>query len=182
MAETALDYSRYFWQGRAVRLRPLRLEDAEAGYAASLDSPARQFLGAGVELPVSVELQRASLEKYVGCRDETPMAMVLFAIENLAGQYVGGISYHSRDEKNGLFSFASWWQRLSPAGLRRRRGAESSCATAFGSAATKSATRCVWTPTRVSIALHRSLGFVEEGRRRRTVFCNGRYNTTSCGA
>jgi hypothetical protein len=25
----ALDYSHYFWQGEKVRLRPLRIEDAE---------------------------------------------------------------------------------------------------------------------------------------------------------
>lgn len=173
MAETALDYSRYFWQGRAVRLRPLRLEDAEAGYAASLDSPARQFLGAGVELPVSVELQRASLEKYVGCRDAD--GMVLFAIENLAGQYVGGISYHSRDEKNGLFSFG-----IVVGSAYRQRGYAADAALilmryGFWERRYQKCNSMCMDTNQGSIALHRSLGFVEEGRRRRTVFCNGRY-------
>jgi hypothetical protein len=39
-----LDYSRYYWQGEKVRLRPLRPEDAEQDYADSLDTPSRQAL------------------------------------------------------------------------------------------------------------------------------------------
>jgi len=34
-----MNYSKYFWQGEKVRLRPLRVEDAEQAYIDSLDSP-----------------------------------------------------------------------------------------------------------------------------------------------
>jgi RimJ/RimL family protein N-acetyltransferase len=98
-----LDYSRYFWQGEKVRLRPLRIEDAEQSFASSLDSPSRQVLQLGIELPTSVELMRTSLADHVGCKDVE--GVIVFGIETLAGEYVGAISLHSRDEKNGLFSF-----------------------------------------------------------------------------
>ncbi|MHB1317512.1 MAG: GNAT family N-acetyltransferase, partial [Anaerolineae bacterium] len=63
MSDITLDYSRYFWQGDKVRLRPLVPEDAAFSYAGSLDSPARQALECGVELPTTPELQRAAIER-----------------------------------------------------------------------------------------------------------------------
>lgn len=44
MKDTGWDYSRYFWQGEKVRLRPLRVEDAERSFINSLDSPSRRVL------------------------------------------------------------------------------------------------------------------------------------------
>ena len=76
MKDTAIDYSRYFWQGEKVRLRPLRIEDAEQSFISSLDSAFRQFLQLGIELPTSVELQRTALEKYVGCKDTGGVLML----------------------------------------------------------------------------------------------------------
>jgi RimJ/RimL family protein N-acetyltransferase len=174
VTETALDYSRYFWQGEKVRLRPLRTEDAEQGFIDSLDSPSRQVLQAGIELPTSIELQRSSLEKYVGCKNAD--GVILFAIETLEGVNVGRISLHSRDEKNGHFSFGISIRRehrrngyaeeairiLLRYGFRERRYQKCNSA-------------CVHTNDG-SLALHEKLGFVEEGRRRRAVFFNGEYH------
>jgi RimJ/RimL family protein N-acetyltransferase len=171
---TALDYSRYFWQGEKVRLRPLRIEDAEQRFINSLDSPSRQILQLGIELPTSAELQKSALEKYVGCKDAD--GVIIFAIENLEGVNVGGISLHSRDEKNGLFSFGIIINRdqrgkgyaedavriLLRYGFWERRYQKCNSA-------------CVDT-NEGSIALHKKLGFIEEGRRRREVFFNGRYH------
>ncbi len=167
----AIDYSRYFWQAGKVRLRPLRIEDAEQGFIHSFDSPARQTLQLGIELPTSLELARASLERLVGCKDAD--GVIVFAIENLAGELVGGISLHSRDEKNGLFSFGIIIYRehrkkgyaqdavriLLKYGFWERRYQKCDSACAHDNAG--------------SIALHKGLGFVEEGRRRRALFCNG---------
>ena len=174
MTEIDLDYSRYFWQGEKVRLRPLRTEDAERSFVGTLDTPARQLLAMGIELPTSVELLRSFLEARAGCKDTE--GEIVFAIETLEGVNVGGIALHSRDDKNGLFGFAvevgrehrrkgyaqeavrillkyGFWER-------RYQKCNSACADANGA----------------SVALHRSLGFVEEGRRRRHIFFNGQYH------
>jgi RimJ/RimL family protein N-acetyltransferase len=173
VSDIIADYSRYFWQGEKVRLRPLRIEDAEQGFLGSLDSPARQVLQLGVELPTSVELQKSILEKYVGCKDAD--GIIIFAIENLEGANVGGISYHSRDRKNGTFSFGIIVNRghrgkgyaaeavriLLRYGFWERRYQKCNSACTHNNAA--------------SIRLHQKLGFVEEGRRRRQVFFNGQF-------
>jgi len=168
-----LDYSRYFWQGKKVRLRPLRIEDAEQGFINSLDSPSRQLLQLGIELPTSVELLRSSLEKYVGCRDAD--GVILFVIENHEGANVGGISLHSRHQKNGTFSFGTFIDRAH----RGKGYAEDALRILlrygfWEQRYQKCNSACVHT-NEASIRLHKKLGFVEEGRRRRQNFFNGQY-------
>jgi RimJ/RimL family protein N-acetyltransferase len=174
MKDTAVDYSRYFWQGDTVRLRPLRIEDAEQSFVDSLDSPSRQLLQLGIELPTSVEILRSSLEKYVGCKDAD--GVIVFVVETHEGVDVGGISLHSRDQKNGTFSFGIGIDRehrgkgyaedavriLLRYGFWERRYQKCNSA-------------CVHT-NEASIRLHKKLGFVEEGRRRRHIFFNGEYH------
>ena len=174
MNEAGVDYSRYFWQGEKVRLRPLRIEDAEQSFVDSLDSPTRQLLQLGIELPTSVELLRGSLEKYVGCKDAD--GVVVFVIETLEGIAVGGISLHSRDDKNGTFSFGVVVQR----GERRQGYAEEAVRILlrygfWERRYQKCNSACVHT-NEESIALQGKLGFVEEGRRRRQVFFDGEYH------
>jgi RimJ/RimL family protein N-acetyltransferase len=172
--ETDLDYSRYFWQGEKVRLRPLRIEDAEQNFIGSLDSPSRQLLQLGIELPSSVELQKSSLEKLVGCKDAG--GVIVFAIETLEGVAVGAISYHSRDRKNGTFSFGVGIYR----GHRKKGYAEDALRILlrygfWERRYQKCNSACVHT-NEASIRLHKKLGFVEEGRRRRQVFFDGQYH------
>ena len=69
MMDISLDYSRYFWQGKKVRLRLMRLGDGEQSFASALDSPSRQLLQLGIELPTSVDLMKEKLEKYAGCKE-----------------------------------------------------------------------------------------------------------------
>jgi len=168
-----LDYSRYFWQGEKVRLRPLRIEDAEQSFASSLDSPSRQLLQLGIELPTSVELTRTTLEKYVGCKDAD--GVIIFAIENLKADHVGGISLHSRHEKNGTFGFGIVVDRQ----YRRQGYAEDAIRILlkygfWERRYQKCNSACVHT-NEASLRLHKKLGFVEEGRRRRQLFFNGEY-------
>ena len=174
MKDTAVDYSHYFWQGEQVRLRPLRIEDAEQSFVNSLDSPSRQLLQLGVELPTSVEILRSSLEKYVGCKDAD--GVIVFVIENHEGVNVGGISLHSRDQKNGTFSFGIVIDREH----RGRGYAEDAVRILlrygfWERRYQKCNSACVHT-NEASIRLHNKLGFVEEGRRRRQVFFNGEYH------
>jgi RimJ/RimL family protein N-acetyltransferase len=174
MTEFTLDYSRYFWQGEKTRLRPFRLEDAELRFIASLDSPTRQAHQGGIEFPTSVELQKAWLEKIAGCQDHN--GTVLFAAENLAGVTVGWVSLHSRDQKNGTFSFGVAVYRdhrghgfavdavriLLKYGFWEQRYQKCNSICAHSNQA--------------SIRMHTKLGFIEEGRCRRNSFYNGEYH------
>jgi RimJ/RimL family protein N-acetyltransferase len=171
---TAADYSRYFWQGELVRLRPLRLEDAERSFLGRLDSPSRQLLQLGTELPTSVDLEAASLKEYVGCQDRN--GVIVFAIDTHAGETVGGVSYHSRHRKNGTFGFGINIYREH----RRQGYAEDAVRILLRYAFRernyqKCNSACVHTNA-ASIGLHQKLGFVEEGRRRRQVFFDGQYH------
>jgi hypothetical protein len=90
----------YFWQGTKVRLRPVREEDAEWHHTARLDSPARQVLQLGIELPTSIEAERATVSRFADCRDVD--GVIMLAIDDLDGRPVGGISWHSRDVRHGI--------------------------------------------------------------------------------
>jgi RimJ/RimL family protein N-acetyltransferase len=174
MENTNIDFSRYFWQGELVRLRPLRLEDAGQSFLRSLDSLSRRTLQYGIELPTSLELQKSILEKYVGCKNND--GVIVFAIENLEGEHVGSLSLHSLDEKNGTFSFGVYVNYdhrgkgyagdavriLLRYGFLERRYQ-------------KCNSGCLHT-NQASIRMHQKLGFLEEGRRRRQVFTAGSYH------
>jgi RimJ/RimL family protein N-acetyltransferase len=172
--DSRLDYSRYFWQGDKVRLRPVSAEDAEAMFIGRLDSPSRADLQLGIELPTSPEALRSSLGKWLDCKESD--GVILFAVETLGGEYAGGISLHSMDYKNGVFSFGVVIEAphrgkgyatdaaaiLLRYGFQERRFQKCNSATVHTNSA--------------SIALHRSLGFTEEGRVRRRWFYDGQYH------
>jgi RimJ/RimL family protein N-acetyltransferase len=174
VTKDALDYSRYVWQGGSVRLRPLGPDDAETAFGDSLDSPSRSALQMGVELPTSVEALRSSLSKWYGCAEAD--GTVVLAIETLAGEPVGGISLHDVNEKNGVFSFG-----VSIARKHRRKGYAAEAVRIMlgygflGRRFQKCNSACA-DSNEASIALHRALGFVEEGRVRRHWFYEGRFH------
>ena len=174
MNETALDYSRYFWQVGKVRLRPLRIEDAESSFAGSLDSPSRRLLQCGIELPTSVELMRASLADHVGCKDAE--GVIVFGIETLVGEYVGALSLHSRDEKNGLFSFGVVVSRQHRGQGYAEDAVRILLRYGFWERRYQKCDSACLDTNEGSIRLHQKLGFVEEGRRRREVFLDGAYH------
>ena len=170
---TDFDYTSYFWAGERVRLRGLTKRDAESAFANSLDSPGRQALQLGVELPTSVEALGAELEKRAGCKDVD--GVIVFAIENQEGTCVGGVSLHTPSLKNGTFGFG-----VNVHVPHRGKGYATDAVRILLKYCfherrfQKCNSACVETNT-ASIALHKRLGFVEEGRRRQHLFLNGRF-------
>ncbi len=168
-----MDYSRYFWQGDLVRLRPLRADDAEQCFIDALDSPSRQVLQLGIELPRTVENWREFLTRFADCKDVD--GIIIFSIDDLNDNNVGGISYYARNRKNGTFSFG-----LDIARPHWRKGYGADAARILFRYAfrerryQKCNSGCVEDNVSV-IALHKKLGFKEEGRKRRNIFFNGRY-------
>ena len=173
MTASTPDYSRYFWQGERTRLRPFRLEDAELRFMASLDSPTRQIVQDGIELPTSVELQKEWLEKAAGSKDD---GMIRFAMDNFEGATVGWVTLHSRNQKNGTFGFGV---AVYP-DYRGHGNAVDAVRTLlkygfWEQRFQKCNSACVHT-NEASIRMHAKLGFIEEGKIRRNSFFNGKYH------
>ncbi len=84
-----MDYSKYFRQGKKVRQRPLREEDAEHAYANSLDSPSRRVLQLGVGLLTPMDIKE-QVAKFAGCRDVE--RLTIFKTGDLAQVLLPGTS------------------------------------------------------------------------------------------
>lgn len=169
-----MDTTRYFWQGQLTRVRPVSPDDAEDAWQDRFDSPGRQVLQLGIELPVTVDQLRERLARYANCADVD--GLILFTIENLAGARVGGLSYHTRDRKNGNFSFG-----ITVAQAHRSQGYAGDAARTllrygFLERAYHKCNSACMAGNEASIRLHHALGFRDEGRRRDQVFFNGRYH------
>jgi RimJ/RimL family protein N-acetyltransferase len=174
MTKTTLDYSNYFWQTDKIRLRALNSDDAGSRFAHSLDSISREEFNIGIELPTTVELQKAWLEKYDGCKQVDDK--IIFAIETHEQQYVGLVTINDIDERHGKFGFSMIVDRpyrkrgyaedavrlILKYGFMERRfhKCNSSCAS-YNTA---------------SAQLHQKLGFVQEGRQRKEWFWNGEHH------
>lgn len=173
MTTSTPDYSHYFWQGEKTLLRPWRLEDAELRFMASLDSPTVALYQDGIELPTSVELQKQWLEKTADLKDD---GMIRFAMENLEGVTVGWVTLHSRDQKNGTFSFGVAVYR----DYRGHGNAVDAVRTilkyGFWEQRYQKCNSMCLHSNEASIRMHQKLGFVDEGRIRRTCFYNGKYH------
>jgi RimJ/RimL family protein N-acetyltransferase len=93
---------RPYWLGRRVRLRPLHAGDADAWLAEEGGDPeATHFLNYGTPLPKSRRDAEGFVARFAefGSRDER----IMWSIETLAGELIGGINLHSMDLKNGTF-------------------------------------------------------------------------------
>jgi RimJ/RimL family protein N-acetyltransferase len=171
--DSSLDYSQYFWQSKRVRLRPLRVEDAEQSFANSLDSPSRQLLQLGIELPTSVDLLKVKLEKYAGCKEAD--GVIVFAVENVDGATIGAISLHSCDEKNGVFSFGVVIYRQHRGQGYAEEAVRILLKYGFWEKRYQKCNSACLHVNEESIRMHQKLGFLEEGRQRRVTFFNGQY-------
>lgn len=168
-----MDYSDYFWQGDKVRLRPLRTEDAEQAFIDSLDSPSRQLLQLGIELPTSTEILKKTLEKYANCKDVD--GVIIFVIENHKGVNVGGISLHSRNRKNGTFSFGIGINKSHRKNGYAKDAIQILLRYCFWERRYQKCNSACVHSNEASIKLHQKLGFIQEGRRRRQWFLNGQF-------
>ena len=92
----------YYWQGADIRLRPMHVDDVGLWLAEERsDSETVRFLNYGMDLPKSEQMAQEFAARYAefNHRDER----IMFSIETLEGELVGGINIHSMDRKNGTF-------------------------------------------------------------------------------
>jgi RimJ/RimL family protein N-acetyltransferase len=167
----------YYWQTEKVRLRPLRISDAEKKWQEWFDTEARRFLEFQLDLPpVSLEAYTRQLEDI--CEFKETSRFYGFAIDNLSDEFVGWINLFKGDPKHGYFSFGiSIFREYQCQGyaeeavrliLRygfyelRRHKCNSECLAI----------------NQASIRLHQKLGFKVEGRRREAIYMDGGYHDT----
>jgi RimJ/RimL family protein N-acetyltransferase len=103
---TTVEMNTYYWQGDRIHLRPMHQDDIGLWLAEEhSDSEAVRFLNYGMTLPKSERDAQAFAERYAefNNRDER----IMFSIETLDGELVGGINIHSMNQKNGTFETGS---------------------------------------------------------------------------
>lgn len=169
---TLIDSS-YFWQGTKIRLRATQRSDWEQWKLESTDSEAIRLMEWGIELPKNdIDVAETS-DMFDNFKDNFRK---MFAIETVSNnQFVGFINLNSLDHKNGVFSF----------GLGVNRGYRNN---GYATEATRIIMRYGFYELRMqkcnsscveineaSLKFHKNLGFIEEGRRRRIIYMDGKF-------
>ena len=167
------DTNDYFWQGEKIRLRPMRKEDTDLWLAEDTDSEGIRTLNPGIELPKSVKDAEAFAERYADFNNSDER--IMFSIETLDGELVGGINLTGIDQRHGTFYVGMRLYRPF-----RGKGYAMEAKTILLRYAFyelrlhKYNTRCLET-NEAMIRHAQRLGCQEEGRIRECVFTNGRY-------
>ncbi|MEC0131006.1 GNAT family N-acetyltransferase [Paenibacillus odorifer] len=166
-----IDYSHYFWQDEKIRLRSVQEEDWEGHYINRFDTPARRLLECTVELPPTI----AESRKFVDTFAEFSSQRLMFTIENLNGEYVGGVNLNSIDEKNGTFSIGVQVDRDHRGKGYGTRAINILLKYAFLELRLNKFNECALEGNEPSAAMLRKVGCVQEGVRRKVIYTNGQY-------
>ncbi len=160
------------WQGKRVRLRAIEPSDWQVYFTWNQDhGQARRV--AGLPVPQSAEAvrqwaQQESIRKPDG-------DAFRFVIEDDSGEVVGDLSTHHCDPRVGSFSYGI------TIGREHRRMGYAAEAIAlvlryyFQELRYQKVTVSIYSFNEASICLHEKLGFLAEGRIRRTAFTKGEH-------
>ena len=100
------EHNEYYWQGERIRLRPMHADDADLWLAEQRsDSEGVRFLNYGLDLPKSEQAAQSFAEKYAEFNNRAER--IMFSIETMDGELIGGINIHSMNKKNGTFETGS---------------------------------------------------------------------------
>ncbi|MBM7566005.1 GNAT family N-acetyltransferase [Paenibacillus sacheonensis] len=166
-----IDYSNYFWQDDAIRLRATKPEDWEGHYINRFDTPARRLVDCLVELPPTVAEAQAFSESHAGFGSNR----LMFTMETLGGVPVGGLNLNSIDERNGTFSIGIQVDRDHRGQGYGTRAIHILLKYAFFERRLNKFNDAVLEGNEASAAMMRKVGCVQEGVRRQIVYMNGRY-------
>lgn len=168
-----ISYENYYWQNELVRLRAVTFEDWEEAYPNYFDSKARFLLQEEMELPPVVTTIQEDYKRFADFNLKT--GRIMFTIETLDGNVVGGLNLNSINERNGTFSIG-----IQIGVEHRRKG--------YGTSAMRILLKYAFMERRLnkfnsgcvegnarSAAMHKKLGCVQEGIRRQMYYSDGRY-------
>lgn len=98
--------NQYYWQGERIRLRPMHKDDVVLWLQEEQsDSEAVRFLNPGMELPKSQKDANDFAERYAEFNNRNER--IMFSIETLDNELVGGINIHSMNYISGTFETGS---------------------------------------------------------------------------
>ncbi|MEU9625146.1 MULTISPECIES: GNAT family protein [unclassified Streptomyces] len=161
-----------FWTGKQVRLRGIEPEDWTAFMRFAVDE---ERLGDLLQPPRSAESFRTwAKEQAVAKSDVDGFGLAIEAVDT--GEIVGAVGSHHADPRAGWFEYG-----ITMGAEHRRKGfaAEAVVMLLRFMFAERRYHKCqarIFAHNEASLALHRRLGFVEEGRLRDHVFFAGRHH------
>ncbi|MGN9782005.1 GNAT family N-acetyltransferase [Nonomuraea sp. ZG12] len=161
------------WVGERVRLRAIEPDEGEALLAFEEDTDAARN-AFRIHPPRSAERARQWAAE-LAAKEPDPDEFRLVIADRDGDTPVGVILTHTVDRHNGTFLYG-----ISIGTPHHRKGYAGDAIVLllrymFQERAFQKADAKVYASNEASLALHRRLGFVEEGRRRRARFAAGRY-------
>lgn len=167
-------YSNYYWQDEEIRLRAIEPEDWEGFYYNRFDTPARRLLECAVELPPTMTEAKSFVEKFSAF--STNNGRIMFTIESLNGENVGGINLNSIDERNGTFSIGIQIDRDHRGKGYGTRAVRILLRYAFYERRLNKFNDSVVEGNEASATMMRKLGCIQEGVRRQVIYTDGKYH------
>lgn len=167
-------YSNYYWQDEEIRLRAIEPEDWEGFYYNRFDTPARRLLECAVELPPTMTEAKSFVEKFSAF--STNNGRIMFTIESLNGENVGGINLNSIDERNGTFSIGIQIDRDHRGKGYGTRAVRILLRYAFYERRLNKFNDSVLEGNEASATMMRKLGCIQEGVRRQVIYTDGKYH------
>ncbi|MGO4348412.1 GNAT family N-acetyltransferase [Paenibacillus sp. MCAF9] len=169
-----IDYSTYFWQDEAIRLRGILLEDWESCYVSGYDTPARRLLECTIELPPTISEAKRFVEENTDFSSTN--SRIMFTIEDLNGVSVGGINLNSIDERNGTFSIGIVIDKPYRGKGYGTRAVHMLLRYAFFERRLNKFNDYVLEGNEPSANMLKKVGCVQEGIRRQVFYINGKYH------
>jgi Acetyltransferases, including N-acetylases of ribosomal proteins len=169
-----IKYDNYFWQDEEVRLRAFQSDDWTGHYYNRFDTPARRLLECAVELPPTITEAKTLIESNVDFTSNN--GRIVFTIETLDGENVGGINLNSIDERNGTFSIGIQIDQDYRGKGYGTRAVRILLRYAFFERRLNKFNNCVLEGNEMSERMLRRLGCVQEGVRRKVIYTNGQYH------
>ncbi|RED32263.1 GNAT family N-acetyltransferase [Paenibacillus sp. VMFN-D1] len=168
-----IDYCHYFWQDDEVRLRAIQPEDWESFYIGLYETPARLLLECAMELPPTISGAKRFTEENADFTSTN--GRIMFTIETLHGESIGGINLNSIDERNGTFSIGIVIDKEHRGKGYGTRAMEILLKYAFLERRLHKFNDYVLEGNEGSSRMMQKLGCVQEGVRRQVVYINGKY-------
>ena len=161
------------WAGKLVRLRALMAEDWTFLHALDQDTES-QRMGYRIPFPRNPEGTRKWAEDRAN--EGANGDRFFFIIETLDGEAAGTLHVHNADRRNGAFEYGIDIARAGRGQGYAREAIIIGLRHYFGELGYQKANATVFAFNEPSQALHRRLGFTEEGRIRRNIYARGEYH------